>query len=341
MIDVAVVGASGYIGGELLRLLLDHREVRVGAAVSARLAGSRVDRVHPNLRGRTDLTFTAPDELGDHDVVFVAVSQTAGLELVPRLRDRAKCLIDLGADFRLRDPRAYRRYYGTEHTAPELLDSFVPGVPEIHRAELAVADTISMPGCMAIASILALRPLAEAGVVAGPVTVDGRIGSSGSGVRAEQMNLHAERSGTMRLFAPTGHRHEAEIAQATGVRARMSATGVEAVRGAQVVCRVPVREPLDDKEVRRLYRGQYQDEPFVRIIAQRRGLYRLPEPKILSGTNYCDVGFAADPETSTVVAVAALDNLVKGGAGGAVQCMNVRMGWPERLGLEFPGLHPV
>ncbi|MFC7896922.1 N-acetyl-gamma-glutamyl-phosphate reductase [Streptomyces sp. NPDC057381] len=341
MIDVAVVGASGYIGGELLRLLLDHREVRVGAAVSARLAGSRVDRVHPNLRGRTDLTFTDPDALGDHDVVFVAVGQTAGLELVPRLRERAKCLIDLGADFRLRDPQAYERYYGTAHTAPELLGSFVPGLPETHRAELAGADAVSMPGCMAVASILALRPLAEAGVVAGPVTVDGRIGSSGSGVRAEQMNLHAERSGAMRLFAPAGHRHEAEIAQATGLTARMSATGVEAVRGAQVVCRVPVREPLEDKEVRRLYRGHYQDEPFVRIIAQRRGLYRLPEPKILSGTNYCDVGFTTDPETSTVVAVAALDNLVKGGAGGAVQCMNVRMGWPERLGLEFPGLHPV
>ena len=341
MIDVAVVGASGYIGGELLRLLLDHPEVRVAAAVSARLAGSRVDRVHPNLRGRTDLTFTDPDALGDHDVVFVAVAQTAGLEVVPRLRERAKVLIDLGADFRLRDPELYERYYGTAHTAPEQLGSFVPGIPEMHRAELAGADAISMPGCMAIASILALRPLAEAGVVAGPVTVDGRIGSSGSGVRAEQMNLHAERSGTMRLFAPAGHRHEAEIKQATGLEARMSATGVEAVRGAQVVCRVPVREPLGDKEVRRLYRAHYQDEPFVRIIAQSRGLYRLPEPKIRSGTNYCDVGFATDPATSTVVAVAAVDNLVKGGAGGAVQSLNVRMGWPERLGLEFPGLHPV
>ncbi|MGW5042716.1 N-acetyl-gamma-glutamyl-phosphate reductase, partial [Streptomyces parvulus] len=153
MIDVAVVGASGYIGGELLRLLLDHREVRVGAAVSTRLAGSRVDRVHPNLRGRTDLTFTALDALGDHDVVFVAVGQTAGLDLVPRLRERAKCLIDLGADFRLRDPGLYERYYGTAHTAPELLGSFVPGVPETHRAELAVADAVSMPGCMAVASI--------------------------------------------------------------------------------------------------------------------------------------------------------------------------------------------
>ncbi|MFF3482665.1 N-acetyl-gamma-glutamyl-phosphate reductase [Streptomyces sp. NPDC002701] len=341
MIDIAVVGASGYIGGELLRLLLDHREVRVAAAVSTRLAGSRVDRVHPNLRGRTDLTFVAPESLGEYDVMFVAVGQTVGLELVPELRSRAKVLIDLGADFRLRDAELYARHYGTPHTATDLLASFVTGLPETHRDELATADAISMPGCMATASILALLPLARAGVVAGPVTVDGRIGSSGSGVRAEQMNLHAERSGAMRLFAPTGHRHEAEITQATGVDARMGATGVEAVRGAQLVCRVPVREPLDDKAVRKLYRLQYQDEPFVRVIAQRRGLYRLPEPKILSGTNYCDVGFAADPDRSTVVAVGALDNLVKGGAGNAVQCMNIRMGWPERLGLEFPGLHPV
>jgi N-acetyl-gamma-glutamyl-phosphate/LysW-gamma-L-alpha-aminoadipyl-6-phosphate reductase len=171
--------------------------------------------------------------------------------------------------------------------------------------------------------------------------VDGRIGSSGSGATADQLNLHAKRSGAMRVFAPAGHRHEAEISQATGLDTLMTATGVEAVRGAQVICRVPLREPLTEKDLRGLYRECYQGEPFVRVVTQKRGLYRLPEPKILAGTNYCDVGFAVARDASVAVAIAALDNLVKGGAGTAVQCLNVRMGWPEGLGLAFAGLHPA
>jgi [amino group carrier protein]-6-phospho-L-2-aminoadipate/5-phospho-L-glutamate reductase len=341
MTDVAVLGASGYIGGELVRLLLGHPRLRLSAATSTRFAGRRLDTVHPNLRGHTDLTFQAPERLADHDVVFLAASRTAAMTLVPGLRDRAACLIDLSPDFRLRDAEVHERYYGTRHTAPELLDRFVPGIPETHRTALASADAISVPGCMATAAILALRPLVPFAAPGALVTVDGRIGSSGSGVGAEQLNLHAERSGAMRLFAPAGHRHEAEITQATGLAVRMSATGVEAVRGAQVVCRVPLAEPRREAEIRRRFLDCYRDEPFVRVVAQRRGLYRLPEPKILTGSNFCDVGFATDDRTDAVVAVAALDNLVKGGAGNAVQCLNIRMGWPEATGLGFTGLHPI
>lgn len=337
MISVAVVGASGYIGGELLRLLLGHPDVDVAAATSTRWAGRRVDSVHPNLRGRTDLTFTPPDALAEQDVLFLAAPRTAAMAVVPELRQRAKTLIDLGPDFRLRDPELFRRYYGVAHTAPDLLPEFVSGIPEVHRTELSTADTVSVPGCLAVAAILALRPLAPFVSAGGVVTVDGRIGSSGSGAGAEQLNLHAERSGALRVFAPAGHRHEAEIGQATGLTVRMSATGVEAVRGAQVVCRVPLG--MGEAQVRRLYREHYAGEPFVRVVAQRRGLYRLPEPKILIGSNYCDVGFAVDGDT--VVAIGALDNLVKGGAGNAVQCMNIRLGRPEHTGLDFPGLHPI
>ncbi|MFL6139310.1 MAG: N-acetyl-gamma-glutamyl-phosphate reductase [Frankiaceae bacterium] len=341
MIGVAVVGASGYVGGELLRLLLGHPMVQVSAATSTRFAGRRVDGVHPNLRGRTDLTFESPDRLADCDVVLLAVPRTTALTMAPGLLGRTKCLIDLSPDFRLRDVAAFERYYGAPHTARELLTTFVPGIPEIHRGELAAADAISVPGCMAVAAMLALRPLAAVAQPGAVVTVDGRIGSSGSGVGAEQLNLHAERSGAMRVFAPYGHRHEAEVSQATGLDVRMTATGVEAVRGAQVVCRVPLARPLREAEVRALYRDCYEHEPFVRVVAARRGLYRLPEPKILTGSNYCDVGFAVDERTATVTAIGALDNLVKGGAGNAVQCLNIRMGWPETTGLEHPGLHPI
>jgi N-acetyl-gamma-glutamyl-phosphate/LysW-gamma-L-alpha-aminoadipyl-6-phosphate reductase len=213
------------------------------------------------------------------------------------------------------------------------------GLPELHRKQLADADHISVPGCMATAAILALYPAAEAGLVAGPVTVDARTGSSGSGAGAGPANLHAERSGAMRVFAPVAHRHSAEIEQATGVSVKMTATGVEAVRGVQVLVRVTLADDADERALRSAYRDCYHDEPFVRVVAQRRGVYRLPEPKILSGSNFCDVGFAIEGRDALLVA--ALDNLMKGGAGNAVQCLNVRFGWPERTGLEFTGLHPA
>jgi LysW-gamma-L-alpha-aminoadipyl-6-phosphate/LysW-L-glutamyl-5-phosphate reductase len=341
VIRAAVVGGAGYIGGELLRLLLGHPEVELAAAVSSRLGGKRIDGVHPNLRGVTDLTFCAEEELGEYDVLFLASSHGSTMSLLPRLADHAKTVIDLSGDFRLTDPAEYQRYYGLEHTATDLLGDFVPGAPELAREALRGADRIAVPGCMAMAAILALRPVAAEGLIEPDVTVDARTGSSGSGATAGPANLHAERSGAMRVFAPAGHRHEAEIAQACGVRPTMTATGVEAVRGVQVLCRATLRDGADESAVRRAYRKHYAAEPFVRIVAQRRGAYRLPEPKILAGSNFCDVGFAVRDEPRQLLAVAALDNLVKGGAGNAVQSLNVRMGWPERLGLEFPGLHPV
>lgn len=144
----------------------------------------------------------------------------------------------------------------------------------------------------------------------------------------------------LRVFAPTGHRHEAEITQATGLNIRMIATGLQAVRGVQVLCRAQLAVAINEAALRDAYRKYYAAEPFVRVVAQRRGLYRLPEPKLLYGSNFCDVGFALYPGQPYVLLISALDNLVKGGAGNAVQCMNIRFGWPERMGLEFPGLHP-
>jgi N-acetyl-gamma-glutamyl-phosphate/LysW-gamma-L-alpha-aminoadipyl-6-phosphate reductase len=341
MIRAAIVGASGYIGGELLRLLLGHPHVEVAHAVSQRLAGRRIDGAHPNLRGCSELSFCTLDQLSEVDVVFLATAHLAALELIDKLADRAGHIIDLSADFRLRDRDAFRRYYGVEHPAPELVETFVPGWPERYRAQLRGATRISVPGCMATAGILALYPLAAAGLIEAEVSVDARTGSSGSGATAGDLNLHAERSGAMRVFAPTGHRHEAEMAQATGLTVRMSATGVEAVRGVQVLCRATAHGELTEKTVRQAYRDCYANEPFIRIVAQKRGGYRYPEPKILSGTNFCDVGFAVEEGTGQVVAVAALDNLMKGGAGNAVQCLNAALGWPERAGLEFTGLHPI
>jgi LysW-gamma-L-alpha-aminoadipyl-6-phosphate/LysW-L-glutamyl-5-phosphate reductase len=333
VIRAGVLGSAGYLGGELLRLLLGHPEVTLACAVSTRFPGKRVDSVHPNLRSRTDLTFCAPADLGGCDVLFLATPHTTAMELVPALD--APVIIDLSGDFRLSDAAAYERYYGVPHAAPSLLGAFTPGCPELFREELREADRISVPGCMANAAILALAPLA--GRIGPDVQIDARTGSSGSGASAGPANLHAERSGAMRVFAPLRHRHEAEVARLTGLTARMTATGVEAVRGVQVLCHVSA--PLEEKEIRMAYRERYGDEPFVRIVAHRRGPHRLPDPKILLGSNFCDIGFAAD--SGRVTLIAALDNLMKGGSGNAVQCLNIRMGWPETLGLEFPGLHPI
>jgi LysW-gamma-L-alpha-aminoadipyl-6-phosphate/LysW-L-glutamyl-5-phosphate reductase len=336
MILAGVVGASGYIGGELLRLLLGHPDVQLVAATSTRLAGKRVDGNHPNLRSATDAVYMAPESLPECDVLFAATPGTP----VDLLR-RAPVVYDLSPDLRLADPAIYRHYYGDDPPAPELLGSAVPGWPERHRERLAKADLVSMPGCMANASILALHPLVEHGLIETAVTIDGRVGSSGSGATAGAMNVHAERSGAWRVFAPWGHRHEAEIAQATGLSVSMSGTGMPSVRGVQVLCRVQAHPGVDEQAVRAAYRAHYAAEPFVRVVAQRRGTYRYPEPKILAGTNFCDVGFSLDPETGQLIIIAALDNLTKGGAGNAVQCLNIRMGRPERAGLGFFGLHPV
>jgi N-acetyl-gamma-glutamyl-phosphate/LysW-gamma-L-alpha-aminoadipyl-6-phosphate reductase len=295
--------------------------------------------VHPNLRGSTDLTFAADDGLANCDVVFAALPHGANLD--HRYDGLAPVVIDLSADYRLRNQSLYEQHYGRSHPAPDLLSQYVTGLPELYRHELASADRISAPGCMATAAILALAPLAAAGLITGSVDVDARTGSSGSGSDGGSANLHAERSGAMRVFAPTGHRHEAEIGQATGLSVRMTATGVEAVRGVQVLCRTEAASELDASALRRAYRDRYAAEPFVRVVAQSKGIYRLPEPKILLGSNFCDVGFAVDTASRRVMVIAALDNLVKGGAGNAVQSLNVRFGWPETTGLSFPGLHPI
>ena len=341
MIRVSVIGASGYIGGELLRLLLGHPEVTVGQATSERLRGRRVDTAHPNLRSQTELRFVSVADLAETDVLMFATPHRATMSLLPALADRAAWVIDLSGDFRLDDAGEYERYYGVPHAAPRLLGEFVAGCPELTRKALHRADRISVPGCMAMAAILALAPLAAADLIEPEVQVDARTGSSGSG-RAEGMaSSHAERSGALRIFAPTAHRHEAEIRRHTGLEVRMTATGVEAVRGVQVVCHARTRTAVDERVIRAAYRERYADEPFVRLVAHRRGIHRYPDPKILLGSNFCDVGFAVSADGCRLTAMAALDNLVKGGAGAAVQCLNIRMGMPERLGLEFAGLHPL
>lgn len=342
-VRAGVVGASGYVGGELLRLLHGHPRVEVAWATSARHEGEPVHRTHPNLRHVTRMRYRGRDAPGEDpvDVLFAAVPHGAA---APRVRDwleASDLVVDLSSDHRLRDPAAYAAAYGTKHPDPGLLAEAVYGVPELHRERLGDARLVAGPGCIASATTLALHPFAAAGLVDGEVVVDAKVGSSAGGRAPTEAGHHPERRGVVRPYAPAGHRHGAEVQQETGAATRFTCTAVELVRGVQATCHVPLAEPLEDRDVWRVLRDAYDREPFVRLVASRRGTHRLPEPKLLAGTNLCDVGFALDDDGRRLVAFGALDNLVKGAAGAAVQSVNAALGWSEELGLGFPGLHPL
>ena len=348
MPDVSVVGGSGYAGGELVRLLLDHPGVTLKQVTSERSAGKFVRSVHPNLRKRTELKFSSLEQLQPCDVLFVALPHGVAMGKMAELRRKAGVVVDLSADFRLRDPAAYPKWYGHDHTEPELLSEFVYGIPELHRAEIAQANLISSAGCMATTAILGLYPLYRAGVVDTtlPVVVEAKTGSSGSGGGPSLGSHHPEREGAMRSFKPTGHRHAAEVIQelaGEGVSPAVafSATATPAVRGILATSHVFLREPMPEKEIWPIYRAAYKDEPFMRLVKEAGGVHRYPEPKILSGSNWCDVGFERDPDSTRLVVMAALDNLMKGAAGQAVQAFNIRCGFAETTALDFPGLHPI
>ncbi|MBS0189380.1 MAG: N-acetyl-gamma-glutamyl-phosphate reductase [Planctomycetes bacterium] len=341
----AIVGGSGYGGGEVLRLLLDHPEVEVVQITSRQQAGNFVYSVHPNLRSRTKLQFTTPDQLQPCDVLFLCMPHGEASGQIERFASLGHRIIDLSADFRLRSPDVYRTWYEANHPSPAWLDRFVYGLPELRRSQLAGARLASGVGCNATAVNLALYPLARAGLIRS-VVADLKVGSSEAGNAASISSHHPERSGSVRSFAPTGHRHQAEVGQELmepygQFELALSITSVELVRGVLCTAHVTPTQPLDDKSLWKLFREAYANEPFVRIVKDRSGIHRYPEPKILAGTNYCDVGFERDPHSNRIVVLAAIDNLMKGAAGSAVQCMNLMCGFEETLGLTFTGLHPI
>lgn len=338
---MSIVGGSGYVGGELLRLLLAHPHVEILQATSERYAGRYVHSLHPTLRGATHLQFCPVAALQPCDLLFLALPH--GPEAAARIQqfaDLAPRLIDLSANFRLRDPALYPRWYGWEHPTPAWLERFTYGLPEVSRAALRGAHYVSGVGCNATAVNLALLPFVEAGLVERAV-VEVKVGSSEGGASPSAASHHPERSGAVRSFAPVGHRHQAEMRQVLGdVELHFSATAVERVRGVLCTAHLFLRAPLDERDLWRCLRERYREEPFIRLIRDRSGLYRHPEPKLLAGTNFCDIGLERDPHSNRVVVLSALDNLMKGAAGSAVQAMNLMHGWDERTALTFHGLHP-
>ncbi|HVL49478.1 MAG TPA: N-acetyl-gamma-glutamyl-phosphate reductase [Candidatus Thermoplasmatota archaeon] len=340
---VGIVGASGYGGGELLRLLLQHPKVEVALATSNKFAGKNVRAAHPNLRG-VDLTFATHDaaETTDLDALFLAGPHGTSAPKIRAYLKTARRVFDLAADHRLADASQYPRFYeGWTHPDPELLSERVYGIAEFHREKIRSARLVAGAGCIATSAAFALRPLARRGLIdPDHVVVDSKIGSSAAGAEHSPGSHHPERSGAVRPYSPAGHRHTAEIQQETGVKVSLSAHAVELVRGILSTCHVWLKEDLDEKAIWKVFREDYGAEPMVQIVKERSGLYRLPEPKLVIGTNNVAVGFERDPLSKRLVVLSAIDNLVRGTAGAAVQNMNVAFGYPETEGLPRFALHP-
>lgn len=344
MIKASIVGGSGYAGGEVLRLLLDHPQVEVGQATSESHLGEYIYQQHPNLRKRTQLKFTSRTQLEPCDVLFLALPHGQAQKEIEGYTALAPKIVDLSADFRLKDPALYQKYYESEHAAPEWMGKFVYGLPELHRAEMHGASYVSGVGCNATASILALLPLVKNDLLdlTKAVIVDIKVGSSEGGQSPNPGSHHPERSGVIRTFSAYGHRHTAEVVQELGLEnVHLTMTSVDLVRGALAAAHAFVRPGVALKDLWKAYRVYAEAEPFVRLVKDSRGIYRVPEPKVLAGTNYADVGFDLDAESGRVVSLCAIDNLMKGAAGSAVQAMNLICGFDETAGLTFSGLHPI
>jgi N-acetyl-gamma-glutamyl-phosphate/LysW-gamma-L-alpha-aminoadipyl-6-phosphate reductase len=342
----SVVGGSGFAGGELLRLLSGHPEFDLVQATSREYRNRTVGHVHPNLR-ELDLRFSDPESLEPVDVLFSATPHGVTMGNVESYLDASDLLVDLSADFRLGAEAAYDEWYDG-HDAPEHLDAATYALPELGHEGLAEADIVASGGCNATAALLALKPLVDADLLVpgDQVVADLKVGSSEGGASGSVAASHPERSGVVRPYAPSGHRHEAELVDQLDLAVDFTVHAVEMIRGAAATCHTYPGGPaaagsVDTAKLWGAYRDAYADEPFVRLVAGGGGVYRYPEPKAVAGTNLAEVGFATEPGSDRVVAFAAIDNVMKGAAGQAVHAANVALGLEETAGLNRQGLHPV
>jgi len=300
-----------------------------------------VHQAHPNMRDISRLKFIHPDQLEACDVLFLALPHRTTAQNIEQYAELAPRLIDLSADFRLNSTEDYERWYGEAHPAPEWLDRFAYGLPELNREALQGANYASGVGCNATVMNLALAPLVREGLL-DSVHAEIKVGSSEGGHVNNAGSHHPVRSGAVRTYKATRHRHLAEIQmmQNTDIPIHFAVTAIEMVRGVHLLAHCYLNTEHSERDIWRIYREAYSDEPFIRFVNAKAGSHRLPEPRLVAGTNFCDIGFEMDDDGQHLVLVASLDNLGKGAAGSAVQSMNLMFGFDETAGLQFASIYP-
>ncbi|MET8504816.1 N-acetyl-gamma-glutamyl-phosphate reductase [Streptomyces sp. NPDC004787] len=351
MIRAGVVGASGLAGGDLIRLITQHPDMELTFLGGSSNIGRRPAELHANLRIDLGLTVQpVTEEVADKvDVLFLATPAPVSARLSELLVDKVPAIVDLSGAFRIATPERHDRWYPKVDRRADLADRFVYGVPELVRDQLQEASLISMPGCYATALTLSLAPLTLGlGLDLKTVVVDGKSGSSGGGLQLRTSDLHPFRSGAIAPYSPTGHRHAAEVAdflergkQGSIASLTMSAYGVSHVRGLLTSAYVFTDEKVDQRELQRAYTRFYKGERFVRVRRNNETLIPVPDPQAVLGSNFCDVTVLHDEEGDRIVVLAALDNLIKGAAGQAVQAANIRFGIPEETGLTMQPVMPA
>ena len=343
MIKVGIVGGTGYTGVELLRLLALHEEAEVVAITSRAESGRRVDDLYPNLRGHYDLAFSEPDvkALDACDIVFFATPHNVAMNLVPELLQAGARVVDLSADYRIRDAALWSQWYGEPHASPKVLSQAVYGLPEVNRAEIASASLVACPGCYPTSVQLGLIPLLARQLVDPErLIASSASGVSGAGRQAKVDNLLSEVSDSFKAYAVTGHRHLPEIEQglsdvaATPVQLTFVPHLLPMIRGIHSTLFAQVLDTSVD--LQSVYEEWYANEPFVDVLPA--GLY--PQTRTVKGANRCQISLQVPQERDTVVVMATIDNLVKGASGQAIQNMNIMLGLPEDMGLKQVGLLP-
>ncbi len=334
---VGIINVTGYTGVELARLLCQHPKVELASVTGRSAAGKKLGEVFPHL---ADIDLTIEAELGKVDLAFSAMPhKDSAKEVIPLLKKGVK-VVDISADFRLKDASLYEQWYGFKHPAPQLLKEAVYGLPELHRAQIAKAKLVANPGCYPTSAILALAPAAKAKLIGPEIVIDSKSGISGSG-RSLSLDTHySEVNEDTSAYALEGHRHMPEIAQELmGLNPTPPSISfvphlVPMTRGILSTCYAPLTKRVSDKELRKLYKDFYKDEPFVRVTEAP------PHTKHTWGNNHCLVYPVIDPRANRLIVVSCIDNLMKGAAGAAIQNMNLMLGMPETTGIEALAIYP-
>ncbi|MDO8947402.1 MAG: N-acetyl-gamma-glutamyl-phosphate reductase [Desulfocapsaceae bacterium] len=346
MLNVAIIGASGYTGVELARILCNHPDVTLTAATSRQYAGQALSQVFPNLRKKTNLiceNLTTEELCAKADFIFTAVPHKTAMDIVPQLLAADKKVVDLSADFRLRDVTVYEEWY-QKHSAADLLTEAVYGLPELYREQIRTSRLIANPGCYPTSIILALAPLLKAGVIdPRSIIADSKSGTSGAGRAAQVGSLFCEVADGFRAYKVGGtHRHTPEIEQEINtflqepVRISFTPHLLPISRGILSTIYAHLNPEVQQTDITQLYEKMYSQEPFVRVLPENT----FPATQYVRGSNFCDIGFKIDTRTGRIIILSTIDNIVKGAAGQAVQNMNLMCGFAETAGLESAPFFP-